>query len=286
MQNKLLNITTGILIPAGFLALFVLIGITSPTKHVGAAALDCTETINVQVHIYDDGHPNVNNGLLNLGGAYVDFSDNIQTGGFAAIRYYDNQSSGTVRDDNDRRGIIEERTACRDIDTIVEVTVTLGFRENLDCTVIGDATQPVDLSEDVVVEMYVDDCEAVSPTATPTATAVPATATATLAPATATPQATVQVLQPKVFVSCPDGSIHEAPFTCPVPTAPAVPVATVTPGRITAPNTGSGGLLTIPCGWEFVPVYVDSYWKYVRNGWGGTWVYVPGHWTQVWTYVC
>ena len=238
-MNKLLHLAFGLM------AVTVLFGSTQLHTNPAVAALDCTETVNLKIYITDDGRPNVNQGFLSLGGAYVDFSDNIQTGSFESIRYYDNQSTGSVRDDNDRRGIIEERTACRDLDTI-GVTVTLGFRENLDCTVIGDATQSVDLYEDAVVEFFVDDCEAVAPTATPTKTAVPATATATVAPATATP-APLPTVQPSgiqpALTQCVDGRVVLSTQGCPVPTAPAAPVASQSPSRITAPNTGDGGLL-------------------------------------------
>lgn len=205
-------------------------GAATPTH---AAALDCTETVNLKVYIYDDGRPEVNGGLLSLGGAYVDFSDNIQTGGFESIRYYDNGPF----DDDDRRGLIEERTACRDVDSI-GVTATIGFRENLDCVVITPERQDVDLYEDVELEYVVDDCVRIDPTATPspvppTATKVPATATPVPATATSVPATQVPAQVPNIIVSPPSVSVQVVQ-----PTAPVAP-----PVGIRPPNTGSGGLL-------------------------------------------
>lgn len=234
MKNKLLNIT------AVLMAIGVLAASTQMySRPIEAAALDCTETVNVQVHIYDDGHPNVNGGLLNLGGAYVDFSDNIADGGREAIRYYDN---GPL-DDDDRRGVIEERTACRDLDTI-GVTVTLGFRENLDCVAVTPKTQEIDLYEDVEVSYIVDDCVRIEPSATPS----PVPATSTAVPATSTPVPPAPTLQPvqstpTILKQCPDGQLVQPSVACAVPVAPTLAPVAVTPSRITPPATGDGGLL-------------------------------------------
>jgi hypothetical protein len=240
-MQKLLHLAFGLMMVGVLAASTQLMG----TQPVTAAALDCTETVNLKVFIYDDGRPNVNGGLLSLGGAYVDFSDNIQTGSFETIRYYDNGSF----DDDDRRGVIEERTACSDPDTI-GITATIGFRENLDCVTITPERQDVDLYEDVELEYTVDDCVRVDP---PTATPVPATSTSTPPAATATVPAALPTVQPPREVKCDDGSVKLVPvnFTgqvclavAPVvPTAPAAPVAPQGVSPIKPPNTGSAGLL-------------------------------------------
>lgn len=239
----------------GALAFVLLLGVgvivpggTAPTTL--EAAIDCSSTSRLRVEIIDEGHPELNGGLLALPGAVVHFNRDPQAGTITGRDYVDN---GTRDDDPDRLGAVEEADACSASD-YDDYQVSLFFQPKLDCEVLGSNSYSTDLEGDTLIEFRVDDCFAVapSPTAIP-ATSTPVVVTATPVPPTAT--AVPPTSTPVFPFECWNGAtVNLYVEQCPprpaatqappvvAPTQPAV-IAPVSNGSIRPPNTGSGGLM-------------------------------------------
>lgn len=233
----------GVLVPGG----------TAPTTL--EAAIDCSSTSRLRVEIIDEGHPELNGGLLALPGAVVHFNRDPQAGTITGRDYVDN---GPLDDEPDRLGVVEESDACS-ADEYDDYQVTLFFRSTLDCEVLGTNSYETDLEGDTLIEFRVDDCLAVAPTPTSTpvlATSTPVVVTATPVPPTSTAIPPTATPAPSVFPfecwngatvnlytdQCPPRPVAtQAPPVAPT-LAPVVQAAPVSTGAIRPPNTGSAGM--------------------------------------------